>query len=418
MTVRHLSGSVVAMRALLPGLAVLVAALIPTAAAAQAPNTAALLHQDVLRGADLWAPQPRILAAGLGFTDIVGVPGLTSSDLAASEAAVRAAGGTWTAAACPSDDLWAFTSASTPQGVQSTFGVPVRNADGLPVEFSWPIRPSTLGATDFRVTLSDGSQVTPLTAAVYPNAEYNERSTAVLFGHFGDRGSVYPVKTEVIADATPLQLVGPGGRPRSAVGLSATAATSPYGPLGSGPRLVAAKLTRLSTVGEGAPRPFSATLPNDGRTLYGPRARYRLRVFTSGGFSPDGVAPVKPTDFARLFELGLKGGRHVTAANRTYHVAGGRLRVLGLADLGRKQDTYDDCYHEDKDNQIDIVLDGDRRAMAQIRTVDIAEGTFYNPGGPGSAPTPGVRYTAGGPAQRQKVTIALDDPRTVSFHRR
>jgi hypothetical protein len=396
-------------------LALVLLALTPVAAGAQTPNTAGLLHQDVLRGADLWAPQPKMLAAGLGFTDIIGVPGLTSDDLTASEAAVRAAGGAWNPVSCPSSDLWAFTSASTPQQVQASFGVPVENADGLPVEFSWPIRPSTLGATDFRVTLSDGSQVTPLTAAVFPNAEYNERSTAVLFGHFGDRSSIYPVKTEVVADDTPLQLIGPGGRPRSAVGLSATAKGSPYGPPGSGPRLVAAKLTKLSTKGEGAPKPFSGALPNDGRTLYGARARYRLRVFTSGGFSPDGVEAVKPTEFARYFRLGLRGGREVTAAGKTYRVAGGRLRVLGLADLGRKQDSYDACYREDKDNQIDIVLDGDRRAVAQIRTVDIAEGTFYNPGGPGSDPTPGVRYTAGGPAQRQAVTIALDDPMTVSF---
>jgi hypothetical protein len=409
------------MRALTALTALLVSGLLALPAvtgAQQAPNTAALLHRDVLRDADLWAREPRILAAGLGFTDIVGVPGLTSDDLVASEAAVRAAGGTWSPVGCASDELWGFTSASSPQQVQSAFGVPVSNADGLPVEFSWPIRPSTLDATDFAITLSDGTQVTPLTAAVFPNAEYNERSTAVLFGHFGDRGSVYPVRTEVVADATPLQLIGPGGRPHSAVGLSATATQSPYGPPGSGPRLVAAKLSRLSTRGEGAPIAFSSTLPNDGRTLYGPRARYRLRVFTSGGFSPDGVVAVTPDDFDRLFRLRLADGTAITQARRTYRVRGGHIRVLGLADLGRRQASYDACYREDKDNQIDIVLDGDRRALAQIRTVDIAAGTFFNPGGPGSAPTPGVRYTAGGPAQRQKVTIALDDPRTVSFRPR
>jgi hypothetical protein len=141
-------------------------------------------------------------------------------------------------------------------------------------------------------------------------------------------------------------------------------------------------------------------------------------VFTSGGFSPDGVVAVTPDDFGRLFRLRLADGTTIDQADRTYRVKGGRIRVLGLADLGRKQASYDACYHEDKDNQIDIVLDGDRRALARIRTVDIAAGTFFNPGGPGSAPTPGVRYTAGGPAQRQKVMIALDDPRTVSFRPR
>ncbi|MDQ1305139.1 MAG: hypothetical protein QG671_3668, partial [Actinomycetota bacterium] len=37
-----------------------------------------------------------------------------------------------------------------------------------------------------------------------------------------------------------------------------------------------------------------------------------------------------------------------------------------------------------------------------------------NPGGPGQTPTPGVRYTAPGPARLQPVTIALDDPMRVS----
>jgi len=40
---------------------------------------------------------------------------------------------------------------------------------------------------------------------------------------------------------------------------------------------------------------------------------------------------------------------------------------------------------------------------------------LYNPGGPGNNPTPGVIYTQPGPTWTQPVTIAIDDPRTVSY---
>jgi hypothetical protein len=152
--------------------------------------TSQLLHKDVLIGADLWSRTPKMLAAGLGFTNIIGVPGIGTDDPAGSEQAVRAVGGTWNAIACAPDEtpaLSAYTSASTPQQVAFSFGFPSTVSDGLPVEFSWPIRPSTLDATDFRVTFNTGATVTPDQAAVFPNEEYNERAVAVLFGHFGNR---------------------------------------------------------------------------------------------------------------------------------------------------------------------------------------------------------------------------------------
>jgi hypothetical protein len=306
-------------------------------------------------------------------------------------------------------------------------------ADGLPVEFSWPARPSTLDASDFRVTFNTGGSVTPQLAAVFPNEEYNERSTVVLFGKFGNRlppddpGATYPVRTEVVRDATPLQLVGEHGRIVSAVGMHAQTSTTPYDPSAStGPRLTGAKLTKMSAQGDTAPPPFRGALPNDGVTLYGRRAQYRLRVFTTGGFSPDGVRAVFPTEYARYFRIHARGtgGRDVVLARagRDYSVAGHRVRVVGLADLGRKQSSYDDCYTEDKDNQIDIVLAGDEAGMRRITSVEIpARGRydpFYNPGGPGNAPTPGVPYTRPGPTQRQPVLVGLDDPLTVTFARR
>ncbi|MGH2963721.1 MAG: hypothetical protein ACRDL3_16235 [Solirubrobacterales bacterium] len=40
---------------------------------------------------------------------------------------------------------------------------------------------------------------------------------------------------------------------------------------------------------------------------------------------------------------------------------------------------------------------------------------FYNPGGPGTNPTPGVPYSAPSPTQKQKIWRALNDPHVVDF---
>jgi hypothetical protein len=165
--------------------------------------------------------------------------------------------------------------------------------------------------------------------------------------------------------------------------------------------------------------------PNHGAALYGEAARYRLRTYTTGGFSPDGVRGLRPDEFERFFRLHLKApdGETLTIerAGVDHTIAGGRVRVVGLADLGEPaaNDAYDDCYVEDWDNYIDIILDGDEAAVRAIAGVEIPAaapyGAFYNPGGPGNDPTPGVRYTAPGPAQVQPVTDALDDPATVTY---
>ncbi len=387
-----------------------------------------LLHQDLLIDADLWRDTPEILSAAYAFEGIIGVPG--------NEAAVRAAGGTWNAVTCTSGeepDTRARTSSATPSSVAFGFGYPVFTADALPVVFSWPILPSTLDPTDFLLTLNTGERVVPDVASISPNLEFNERHVAVVFGEFGNRlhpdepGAVYPERVEVVADGTPLMLVGPEG-PVSAVGL---AWSGGHGYV-SGPSLVGAKLSRLNTTGEGAPPLFAGPLPNDGRTLYGDEAEYRLRVYTSGGFSPDGVRSILPTEFSRFFRLhaltAVGGVEWLTETGVDYHFSDGRVRILGLADLGPPQtldadgqvlNAYDDCYAEDHDNYIDIVLAGDEAAMRRITHVEIpASGgyaSFYNPGGPGNDPTPGVTYTEPGPADLEPVIMALEDPMVVSY---
>jgi hypothetical protein len=83
-----------------------------------------VLMDDVLTNADYWEPEPRILAAGLGFTDIIGVPGLDDDDLDVQRQSTIDAGGAWellqtTATSIPQR---AYTSAVSPSGVENTFG--------------------------------------------------------------------------------------------------------------------------------------------------------------------------------------------------------------------------------------------------------------------------------------------------------
>ena len=391
------------------------------------------LMQDQLLNADYWESEPRILAAGLGFTDIIGVPGLDSSDLDTQQASTLAAGGAWNVVVTTMTTIAqrAYTSAISPNGVANSYGWPVQFCDGLPIEFSWPVLPRTVQGSDFVVHLSDGSAVQPLVASIQPNFEYNERSTVVIFGEFGNRlppdapGALYPVLFEIVDDGTPLSLVGPGGRVVSAVGFTYGTGADPYTAYnpGRGPTLCAAKLSRMSTEGEGGPAAFNGQMPNDGVALYGDAAQYRLRVLTTGGFSPDGVTSVFPTEYERYFRvqaIDAAGREHwLERTGVPYEIDGGTVTVVGLADLGVKQSSYDDGYVEDHDNQIDIVLSGDESAVRAIRMVEIpaADGysPFYNPGGPGNDPDPETVYSQPGPLTQQPVTIALDDPMTVTY---
>ncbi|WP_051341021.1 calcium-binding protein [Azospirillum halopraeferens] len=390
------------------------------------------LRRNVVINADLWTATPQILAAGFGFEGITGIPGLLS--VANLDLAVAAGAGVNLdyAVLDPAPPLRNLTSAAAPIGyVTAGFdGLPVY-ADAMPIEFSWPLLPSTVNATDIAITLNTGEVVTPVAAALNPNFDYNERHVIVVFGEFGNRlapgtpGAVYPVLVTVVADDTPLMAVGPDG-PVSIVGLSSPS-SSPYV---AGPRLVGARLTRMSTVGDFAPPALSIASPNDGVSLYGDAAQYRLRLFTSGGFSPDGVSGFLPTEFERYFRLTATDANGATVvidrAGVDYDLGPGlgTVRVVGLAELGPKQDgtsvVYGPNYQEDHDNYFDVVLAGDAAAVARLTQVEIPTSAvpgysdIYNPGGPGRTPTPGVTYTSPAPAQTFAITVSLNDLGTVS----
>lgn len=390
------------------------------------------LMQDVLINADYWTIKPQIIGASLGFTQILGVPNLSTST--EGQAANAAFGGAWESLSStnPNPPLRAYTASAAPQTIYNGYNVAITGAGGFPVEFSWPVLPSTVDGSDFEVTLNTGEKVIADGASITPNFEYNERSTVVIVSNkFGNRleprtpGAIYPVKLRIVRDATPLTLVGPGGRKKIAVGFSYGNGKKPMTGYYAGPTLCAAKLSVLSTMGEGGPVLFaSGTTPNDGTALYGTNAQYRLRVLTTGGFSPDGVRSLYPTEYADYFQIEVKDldGRSVllTETNKTYNLKAGAIQILGLADLSVSQSSYDDSYVEDHDNQIDIILQGDEAVMKRIKYVLAPSTTapykpFYNPGGSGNNPTPGITYTKPSSSIKQAVTIALKNPMTVSY---
>lgn len=385
-------------------------------------------YDGALVAADLWTEQPEILSAGLGFDGILGVPGRLDED------AVREVGGSWYGSLrCGNGEepTTGMRSSVVPRApLNAAFLGTATRGDGLPVVFSWPIVTSSIRLEDLRFTLNNGEVVVPEAAGMTPNYELNERNTLVVVADFGNRLSAgdpdarFPVRLDVAEDAT-LLLRGPDGDV-SAAGLSWTTDGTPYD---SGPRLVGAKLNRVGAQAEGEGvygDPPAGIFPNDEQALYG-GGDFRLRVLTSGGFSPDGVTGLRPDrfeDFFRIHATGPDGEPTLlTEVGVDYSLAGGSLRVLGLAELGQAEDEsagvfYDDCYLEDQDNQIDIVLVGDEEAARGVTAVEIPalEGgyhAFYNPGGPGPEPFEGVRYTAAGPPDLEPVLVALDDPMRV-----
>jgi hypothetical protein len=375
------------------------------------------LMDDRLINADLWGDTPEILSANYGFEGIEGV--------AQGESNVIAAGGAWENIITSGASNAAYTTASTPSDVAFGFGYETNYADAMPICFSWPVLPSTVNPSDFLLTLNTGQTVQPEVASINPNFLYNKRSCVVIFGSFGNRlapgtsGAIYPTRLDIIDKGTTLKLVGPSG-PVSAVGLS-KACGNPY-QVGGGPTLIGAKLSVMNDIGQTAPALFSENVPNGGTALYGADAQYRLRIYTTAGISPDGIAAILPTDFSKFFQIQVTEGGVTTLLTQTnipYTFSAGTITIVGLADLGKYNESLNDAYVADRDNYLDIILKGDEDAMRLITAVIIpASGGYfplYNPGGPGNNPTPGVTYTQPGPYTFQPVTIALDDPKTVNY---
>jgi len=381
------------------------------------------LYQDELVEADYWDDELYIMSAGLGFDGIIGLPNLDFET-------VKDAGAAWVGDPDCAEESEPLTSAVTSRLIRNSSRGTAEYADGLPVVFSWPVLTSTVHPEDFVFTLNDGSTVVPTAATMVPNWELNERNVVVVFGQLGNRGvagesdRLFPVKVEVVDDGTPLTFVGPGGQTKSAVGLTWETDRSGYD---LGPVLVGAKINRVGSEakGEGGVDAIQNLMPNDEFALYG-GGDFRIRMLTTGGFSRDGLTAVLPTDFKTHFRLRATGpdGEEMmlTDVGVEYAVQGGTIKILGLADTGQPEGdgvAYDQCYAEDRDNYIDVIIESSDAAARSITHLEIpAEGDylpFYNPGGPGPEPFEGVRYVAPGPPDLEPIIDAIDDPMRVSY---
>ncbi|AFZ53621.1 DUF4114 domain-containing protein [Cyanobacterium aponinum] len=357
------------------------------------------LNTSILLNADLFGKEGTIITANYGFEGYMGIPGMTGTDQASQDIAFannvswQDLGGNTTM------NQRAYTSAISTDTVQATYDVDIEKLDNIPVVFSFPLLPTTVNPTDFRITRNDGVVVTPVIASFLPNAEYNERQTVVITGEFGNRGipgtegAIYPVSVSTVLDSTPLEMIGEDGL-MSAVGITVDS-QNPY-VVGNGPKMVTAKLNRFSDLGEGAPLWLVTNQNNSGSDLYGEQALFRLRIYTSAGFSPDGIASILPTDYQKFFLVKAEDSSgniiELVETGVDYEISGfGSIRVEGLADLSLAQPTYDNTYIEDHDNYYDIILSGDEEAINQIKTVELpSSGDYsvvYNPGGPGNNPS-------------------------------
>ena len=405
------------------------------------PAAYVAIMTDQLIEADYWQEEPAILAAGLGFTDINGIPdlGAPGQTVEAMEQLVREYGGGWHDVTSTEEEIAqrARTSSNSVFGMTETFGYASPSGDGLPMELSHPVLASSVQREDILIWLNTGDTVVPTNISVMPNMEFNERSTLVMNGDFGNRldtddpEAVFPVTFEIVDELLMMTPTGVFDAKGLAYGDGATPLTAYRS--GYGPRLCAAKLTRADAgiAGEGAPTTFQdGSFPNDAISLYGEDADFRIRVLTTGGFSPDGVRSLYPSEYRRFFRVGIRPDGvgaddydallWLTETQTPYTLDNlGSIEVLGLAELGVKLDSYDDSYIEDHDNQIDIVLKGDRAMAERVVVVHIpATGDyqpFYNPGGPGDRPDKNTRYSEPGPSYFQPVTIAIDDPMLVSY---
>lgn len=362
----------------------------------------ASLFTPINYSADIFNSTPGIITANYGFDGYIGVPGMPNTD-SESQAAALKFNVAWEYID-PSLNLnagqRAYTSGADFAASEGANGVAMLLDDTIPVVFSMPVLPTTVNTTDFAVTLNDGSVVTPVVVSMTPNLEFNERQTVVLEGEFGNRlqpgqpGSLYPTSVTIVNDGTPLELLSTTG-PVSIVGAT-VASSNPY-VAGNGPKLVGAKLNRFSDLGEGAPAILgTASIRNSGGDLYGADAQYRLRLYTSAGFSPDGIASLLPSGYANYFILRARDEQGnlipLTLAGTPYTIGTfGTITVVGLADLTTVGTPENAAYIGDHDNYFDVILKGDLSAIERLADVRMpSSGSYkavYNPGGPGNNPT-------------------------------
>merc|ERR1719232_1407786 len=243
----------------------------------------------------------------VGFEGIVGVTGL-------SQSVVESIGGAWNSnlKTCPLSGKNAKptlkTSCLPTSNIADNYDCACKAVlfDGFPICFSYPVLPSSINRDFFRYTRSDSKVFSPRCISSRPNNEHNERHCVVIFDDFINRGTqnqpgrIFMKKIEIIGD---LILVGPNGKLVSMKGKERVAPEAET-PFQIGPYFLAARLQRLTNLGEGTSFPGTRPANDNSGVLYSPQCNainnfmYRLRLFYSAGMTPDGVTGLKPTQYA------------------------------------------------------------------------------------------------------------------------
>lgn len=193
----------------------------------------------------------------------------------------------------------------------------------------------------------------------------------------------------------PMRFIGPDGSLESGEGLIGQVEYDPYDNIQAegGNQVIRAKLNICDNTGDEA-NFFMRGPHNSCRNIYGDAADYRLRLFTQWGVFKAGRLPVYPTDYSRYFTLiaELNDGSELPLmeSNVEYDIDGEPLTVLGLAETGSISSVseYNECYDDDRDNIIDVVLNGSVTAVTKLKRVEHrpSDGThepFYDPGAKG-----------------------------------
>lgn len=384
---------------------------------------------DIIVNSNLYSNEPKIISAG-GFSFLQAGMILNKKNIEDTE-------GNWNDLLDPNTDIFrAITTSGDPRGYYSSvFPTTAIKFDNIPICFSFPILPSSVDPSQFLILLNNGLYVKPIEFTFSPNTKFNEKQCIVVCGYFNNKittgpNAIYPVSLEIVeaSNGKRMMAVGPNGlydMTNKTVNCS-----NPYtDPL----EIASVILTKynlpgifnyLGDIGCGVNKIEDINSPYK---LYGSDAEYRIRIFTKGGYSPDGITSMFPDSYEKYFYLqyknpitgeitDLKKSNHKYLFNNetTY------VEIIGLADLGIKQSSYNQTYLEDHDNQIDIVLKGDKSVIENIVYLVVpSDGNeytkFYNPGGPGPTPIKNIKYTL--PSNYQKINIInnLENPNCVSW---
>ncbi len=319
--------------------------------------------------------------------------------------------------------------------------------DNIPVTFSHPVLISSLSELQFVVNLNNGFVAKPFNFGASPNTKYNEKACIVLNGYFNNKitegpNAIYPVSIQIIeAYGKKLYCIGPDGL------IDMTGQTIQMNnPYVSPPTLLTCILHSYyqpendiyNNLGETGCGLNKTELLNNGVIFYGNNAQYRFRIFTGPGYSPDGITSLLPDKYENYFFLqyvdpNTGSTTDLMKQNYTYEINGKFVEIVGLAELGVPQTTYDNTYVEDHDNQVDIIVKGDIEIIENIKKLIIPSGTdkngnpvepytnytkFYNPGGPGPNPPPeseNILYCPPSVYQELDVVNHLTNPQTITY---